>query len=203
MTDSTPTPESEHWACGSSKCDCCIALRAMIAAITAERDELHQIADKRGDLIVEQQVRIAKLERQLHNHDGHTRVDNPEGLYRDERVQSSNDHHIMLSGKSCEAEREGVNGVTVDTHLVSGNAEVTPHVHEPAGPGEYCDGCFDQGAVWAEHEERSRVRQIIEGVRSLHTPSVSDIDEPVRNTVTREVCDALLAAIYKGGADDA
>lgn len=39
--------------------------------------------------------------------------------------------------------------------------EVPPHVHEPAGPGEYCMGCFDQGAVWAKHEERARVRRII------------------------------------------
>jgi hypothetical protein len=40
---------------------------------------------------------------------------------------------------------------------------VEPHVHEPAGPGEYCTGCFDQGAVWAEFEERARIIAIIEG----------------------------------------
>ena len=39
---------------------------------------------------------------------------------------------------------------------------IEPHVHEPAGPGEYCTGCFDQGAVWAEHEERARIIAIIE-----------------------------------------
>lgn len=35
-----------------------------ITAVRADRDELHQIADKRGDLIVEQQIRIAQLERE-------------------------------------------------------------------------------------------------------------------------------------------
>ena len=43
-----------------------------------------------------------------------------------------------------------------------------PHVHEPAGPGEYCTGCFDQGAVWAEHEERARIIAIIEDERSFY-----------------------------------
>jgi len=39
-----------------------------------------------------------------------------------------------------------------------------PHVHEPAGPGEYCTRCFDQGAVWAKFEERARIIAIIEGM---------------------------------------
>jgi hypothetical protein len=43
-----------------------------------------------------------------------------------------------------------------------GEAMSEPHVHEPAGPGEYCTGCFDQGAVWALHEERARIIAIIE-----------------------------------------
>jgi hypothetical protein len=47
-----------------------------------------------------------------------------------------------------------------------------PHVHEPSGPGEYCTGCFDQGAVWAKHEERARIIAIIEG---LIGPAVTDV----------------------------
>jgi len=33
-------------------------------SLEEQRDELHAVADKRGDLIVEQQIRIAQLERE-------------------------------------------------------------------------------------------------------------------------------------------
>jgi hypothetical protein len=49
---------------------------------------------------------------------------------------------------------------------------VEPHVHEPAGPGEYCTGCFDQGAVWALHEERARIIAIIERENEWYAPAL-------------------------------
>ena len=61
-----------------------------------------------------------------------------------------------------------------------------PHVHEPAGPGEYCTGCFDQGAVWAKFEERARIIAIIEAARSGEVPGAFVNESTMR---------ALLAAI--------
>lgn len=72
------------------------------------------------------------------------------------------------------------------------NPEVTPHVHEPAGPGEYCTACFDQGAVWAKHEERARVRRIIEGLPRIETIQWPGIVVPL---------DGLLAALDEGAGD--
>lgn len=80
--------------------------------------------------------------------------------------------------------------------------QATRHVHEPAGPGEYCIGCFDQGAVWAEHEERARVRQIIATYQDKPCPAQGH-DERwcARCSTVEDVLDDLLAALNEGTDD--
>ena len=79
--------------------------------------------------------------------------------------------------------------------------DTKPHVHEPAGPGEYCTGCFDQGAVWARHEERARIKRIVEDALECDDPD--DPCDPHADPCCGP-CNwrpAILAAI-EGASDD-
>lgn len=82
-----------------------------------------------------------------------------------------------------------------------------PRVHEPAGPGEYCTGCFDQGAVWAKHEERARIRQFIEeaaaSLKALTRPYRDPDGQECAVEVAHLIADGLLAALDEGASDDA
>jgi hypothetical protein len=84
-----------------------------------------------------------------------------------------------------------------------------PHVHEPAGPGEYCTGCFDQGVVWSKYEERARIRQIIEreigewqSVIASHKSLPGHRGDVNVAIDSIEALTCLLAAIDEGGNDE-
>jgi hypothetical protein len=79
-------------------------------------------------------------------------------------------------------------------------ATAGPHVHHPEGPGEYCTGCFDQGAAWATHEERARIRREVEAIPVPEGYRQDGIDAVDPGDV-RHYASRVLAAIDGGQAD--